>query len=439
MHQKTGSVLQSSSQTIIGALLVLGILFGGCSKEDAVRPSIEVFTPSDNQGFSACDEVTITGRATDNKGLNEVTVTLTDQDGFQVLGSSLVAISGTESQFSLKLKLGGRYTETGIYQLLLTVYDQAGNSANETVPIALSEVPQVLLRPLWAGADLVGGTTLFYRDSLSNIVTGPFLGTGLSDFETDNRNQLLLTSELLGGRFTGRRMDEFDVEFQTDLPTGAMQDGISGISVSTDEIFLSLKVPPYMRVFDLSGELTESWSEVLYPASALLVGEDNLYVSVKGFGGNPIKTDVYGADSRQLKATNVLDWEVEHIRQLENGDVIVAGNESGLGRVRVLNSGNLTVKASLDLQEAVLGLDGSGSEWFLLLESGIWQFEESNASANLQLLSGSFESLAWEAIGGQLYIGGENNVFIIDGNGSLMTQHVGGYGEVKWIDFQYNK
>lgn len=420
-------------------MLVLGILFSGCRKEDAVRPSIEVFSPSDNQGFDACEEVVITGRATDNKGLNEVTVALTDQDGIQSLGSSLVAISGTESQFTLKLKMGDRYTETGNYQLLVTVYDQAGNSARETVPIALTEVPKVLIRPVWGGEDAVGGATLFYADSLNNVVTGPFLGTDLSAFVTDNRNQLLLCSELVGGRFTGRRMDEFELEFQRDLPTGAAQDGITGISVWQDEIFLSLRVPPYLRVFDQVGDLTESWSEVLYPAGALSVGEDHVYVSVKGFGGNPIKTDVYDANSRQLKASNVLGWEVEHLHLMENGDVIAAGNEAGFGRVRVLAASNLTVKAGLDLQEELQGLSGAGEDWFLLLASGVWRFEASNATANLQVASGDFESLGWEEVSGQLYLGGENDVRIVDGNGNQAGQYNGGFGKVKWVDFQYNK
>jgi hypothetical protein len=419
-------------------LLIFPLLWSSCRKDDAVRPSIEVFSPADNQGFTASEEVTITGRATDNRALSEVTVSLTDLFG-QTLGSTVTSISGSESNFSLKLKLGDRYTPSGEYQLLVTVFDQSSNSARETVPLSLTEVPRVLIKPLWTGEDLSGATSLYYPDTLNNVVNGPFLGTGLSDFEADNRNQLLLTTELFGGRFTGRRMNEFEMDFQTDLPTGAMQEGITSVSAHKEQFYLSLKVPPYVRVFDLAGELTQSWTEVLYPAGELLAGEERVWVSVKGFGGNPIKTDVYTADSRQLQATNVLGWEVMHIGLLDNGDIVVAGNESGNGRVSVLDGIGLFEKGNLDLQEELIGLSGSGSDWYLLLRSGVWRFEVDNATANVQLMPGDFESMAWEAVEERIYIGYEDNVNLIDKNGNVVGTYFGGFGVVKGIDFQYNK
>ena len=80
-------------------------------------------------------------------------------------------------------------------------------------------------------------------------------------------------------------------------------------------------------------------------------------------------------DTEQLQATYITDWETEYIQEVEGGRLIVAGNENGAGRVRILDALSLQENAASDLLEEVRAKSDQIMEEFLLKNISIFYMQ----------------------------------------------------------------
>ncbi|HHG86450.1 MAG TPA: hypothetical protein ENJ82_16990 [Bacteroidetes bacterium] len=409
-----------------------------CKKGDHSPPSIAVNHPIDGANFVACDEVRITGQASDNQGLGQVTVTLSDPFTNQILGSSSHALKGLKDDFGFNFKLGDRYTHSGEYQLRITAFDAFGNTANDFVLIQIAELPKQLIHATWVGIDGSEVAQLYVRDSLGLVQSGSILGNKLSGFLIDNRSQQMLVTEGLTGRFDSRNLEDYALNFRNTLLTGGPQQALTGISAVQNKFYLSLNVPPYVRIFDREGAQTTSWSQVLSPVTEILASPVHTWLVLDGAGGMASQLNLYDTFSQQVKATDLLSWRAEKLL-LAAQQIIVCGNDGVQGHVYLLDADHLTHDSENDLTERFLGADGAGQDWFVLLASGLWRIDLGSGNLQGPIVSGNFSSIGFEDVSGNIWLGRQDAVDIYGQNGGLVQTISGSFGLVKWIRFHANK
>lgn len=419
----------------------MAAFFSACEDDvETTPPSLSINLPRDNQQLTAGDELIIQGRASDESGLGELVVTVFRPASPPVFERSEVfSLSDKSQDFEFRLPVSSRYAETGEYLLQISALDIHGNGTTAEIPLLIDELPWELQRPMWVGEDGSGNATLHYRDTLGQLQTGPMLGNQLADVKVDNRFRQLIAAESTTGNAQVWSLNDLAPLYTIDLPTGVVQENITGVSVDQDQIYLGSSVPPYLSVYLTDGDRSGAWSSLPYPVKAVLAGESQLWLSVEGQVGTPTKVDHYDPGTEQLQATYITDWRTDYLLELDGDRLVVAGNENRAGRLRILEANSLQAGSELDLTDEIIGLAGQGNDSYVLTNLGAYQLNPTNGNLLGPVVAGDYTAIGWEREFRQLYLGKENTVEVYDANGNAIATYTGGYGKISWFIFQYNK
>lgn len=428
---------QRYAQTLLLGLLTLTI---GCKKGDNTPPTISVSNPVDGTAATGTDRVTIRGSASDEGGLTQITAQLLSVPDERIFGTQIETVSGTSADFAFEMELGDRYTPTGDYLLRVSATDEAGNFASDWIDLQLTELPRVRHRTLWAGDDGAGTFTLFGRDTLGNTTSGTGLGQAVSALHMDNRSQTLLVTNAASGNFTAYRPEDFSQRFSLGIAANGNNESWTGISSYLERYYLSSVVPPYFRVYNSSGDLITTFDDALHPALSVLTTETRLYGGVRGLVGQPLKLDAYGRNSTQLQVTNVLNREIHQVHATTNhiAAVHLAGQN---GRIYLLDGQSLVTLDSIDFSSPLLHTAYSPENdlLYVLTDLGLQTLDPDLAWLSPVTVSGTFSCVAVDRSSGDVYLGRQDVVEILDAQLSPKGMWQGGFGDVSYIDFHYNK
>ena len=127
------------------SILFAGVIIISCSKndsdddheytpDDVVPPVIEITTPTDNQVFSNNNTINITGKVTDDKGLYQGSIRVTNDANGSLLKEQLYEIHGVLSySFSLPYQVAA--TTASDYTIRVHFEDHGTNKTSKSVKV----------------------------------------------------------------------------------------------------------------------------------------------------------------------------------------------------------------------------------------------------------------------------------------------------------------
>ena len=125
------------------SILFAGVIIISCSKndddhesppDDVVPPVIEITTPTDNQVFSNNNTINITGKVTDDKGLYQGSIRITNDANGSLLKEQLYEIHGVLSySFSLPYQVAAPTASD--YTITVHFEDHGTNKTSKSVKV----------------------------------------------------------------------------------------------------------------------------------------------------------------------------------------------------------------------------------------------------------------------------------------------------------------
>jgi hypothetical protein len=281
------------------SLLALLLFLGGLSgcKRDQTPPTFSLISPTGSLSDSATAVIQVKGQASDQSGLNEVQAYLYSTDP-QIYGQEGYAdaflsqdLTGSSSDFSFAFQLGTKYFRTGMYTLRISVNDKDGFSSSLFFDVNLTEVPLRLIRPLYAVLQPGGDYHLYLPTNGGTTIDTASLGSDLTGFYVDNRNQALATTRS-SGLFDIYRVTDLGRDCQRSAaPLGSLVP-CTGLLPAKLRYYVSMDYAPYVMVLGTSCNSIASLPDVTVKPTSLGAGVHNLYVG--GTAGSSIyKIDRY--------------------------------------------------------------------------------------------------------------------------------------------------
>jgi hypothetical protein len=276
-------------------------------------------------------------------------------------------------------------------------------------------------------------------DTAGVVHAGPAGLQGLTGMIADNRSGQLVAVQTVPGILRAWDWEDFSPLFQVDLPQGTGSEAFTGLSMEGTQYFTSLKVPPYLRSYRNDGAPINDTEEALHPGTAILATKDRVYMGLEGIVGIPLKLDAYDAAGENLLATQLLDWAVEEVQELNADQLLVCGNLQGQGKILVLDRQSLQRDQETDAVGTLVAAATANGRAWILTDQGVYEYFATNGTLSAALVSGSYTALGVDATRNRLFLGGMDQVDVYSGAGALLTTLAGGYGAVRFIDTRYNK
>jgi hypothetical protein len=418
---------------------IIACLYIGCKQTDRDAPTVALSAPSDGFAVVADSDFVIAGVASDEQGLSSITATLFETETGVLIQSKTISITGLSSQFSFEMAAGDRYTTTGLYTLKVTAVDGAGNFGSAFTQIQIQELPLVYLGAVWAGDQGTGHYSLHQLDTAGTLHAGPAGLQALSGLLADNRNGQLVGVQSTPGWLRAWSMEGLDPLWQFDLPQGTGATTYRGISMNHNRYFAALEVPDYVRAYRFDGTSINGFEQALHPATAVLGTHERVYAGLQGVVGLPTKLDAYDAVGGDLIATVPLDWAVSGILPLNDAQLLVWGNEAGMGRLLVVDRVAMTVDQATPLTETLVAAATANGRAWVLTDQGLYEYFGTGGTLSGMLVAGTYTALAVDASSNRLLLGGIDRVEVRSGAGALLETHLGAFGQVQFIDIRYNK
>jgi hypothetical protein len=421
---------------LLGASL---LLCPSCKKQDHDAPSVALSRPADGNTVIADSNFIVEGIASDDQGLSSITAILYASISEEVVASRTVPISGLKQSFSFEMSAGDRYTAAGEYALRVTAVDLAGNHGAAFTQINVQALPLAYWGVAWAGDQGGGSYALHWMDTAGVVHAGPAGIQRLVGMFADNRSGQLVAVQTVPGILRAWDWEDFSPLFQVDLPQGTGSETFAGLSMEGTQYFAALKVPPYLRSYRNDGAPINDTEEALHPGTAILATKERVYMGLEGIVGIPLKLDAYDAAGENLLATQLLDWAVEEVLELNADQLLVCGNLQGQGKILVLDRQSLQRDQETDaVGTFVAAATANGRAW-ILTDQGVYEYFATNGTLSAALVTGNFTALGVDATRNQLFLGGMDQVGVYSGAGALLTTRSGSYGTIKFIDTRYNK
>lgn len=170
------------------------LLWGGCRKEAPnERPSVVIVSPSEFSSVTVPDTLLVEVSATDDRGLEQVSVTLLDQHNIPVVPTVHAAAEGTSATLTLALPVVSEQLYSGLYKLFATASD-GSLTGKDFMSIHLTAAP-LRLRAVFTLATSAAGTTQLYRtDSTGHTALAASYGFELGGAAVGSSAQRLVVA-----------------------------------------------------------------------------------------------------------------------------------------------------------------------------------------------------------------------------------------------------
>lgn len=422
------------------AMSVVGVMcFSACKDEDHDPPAVSLGVPGSGFSVEANSEFRIAGRATDDREVRQVTAMLYDTQTGTVVRTRTETVEGPRVDFDFMMPAGDRYTPSGEYTLVVTAMDAAENTGSAFQQITVQELPLEFRGLYWAGEGSGNQHTVHWRDTTGALHTGPGGLFALSDLLVDSRNSQVVATLSLDGAIWCWDASDFTNIFHVNLSEGMGTATYSGVSMNRKGYFTSVLVPPYLRGYRSEGSSLGNFDEAGYPGTAVLATDEKVYLGLRALLGTPTKLDVYDAASQALQATQVVDWKVSQIVEVDDEQIAACGNRNGLGQILVLDRTSLVRNEETELTDSIVDMVSADGRVWVLTESGLYEYFVSSGTLSTVLVAGAYNSIGIDAARVRIFLGKQNGIEVRTGAGSLVEEINGGFGTVRFIQSLYNK
>ncbi len=404
---------------------ISGIVLNGCKKEKENEvPHITITSPTDGASITVPDSLVVTVQASDDIGLEQITVSILDQNNIPVVAPVGRSVSGTSATVTLVLPILSELLESGDYKLFATASD--GSLIGKDFRTVHITAAPLRLRALFTLTAPSAGTVSLYRtDSTGQTTVAATWSMDLGGAAISSAAQRLCVA---GGSIGDLRVlspDNLDVIWQRpNLSTiGApwfnsvdlcadgrfyigQDDGtLRGLTASNGTGTMNASLPPQFRVVQAitSGEL--------------VVTNERNFVTQEQRVGTYFKASGSLVSSQPLALTPVRMFE-------RTADyVLIFGNQGGQGRVLERNLPGGGGWEPHNWSSPITAVEQLNSNtWLVALANGdLQRFTYSDAGSLSIGTTPVLSTLVKDKMSGAVYGGADGHVLILDpSNGTVL-------------------
>ncbi|MDX5404391.1 MAG: hypothetical protein LPK79_11500 [Bacteroidota bacterium] len=362
----------------IPLLLLLSALFlsslGGCKKEEASYPIVEIFTPASGSFFSVPDTIPVRARVAD-KDLRSVTVTLVDEDYRPIGETASVSVKNNDFTFDLNYPILDPRINTGQYFIRII----ASNNENTTRTyhdIRITGLPRRSRGWLVASNSGLSPASIGLVDSVGNLQALPGYPGPISKLVASSyMRRYILCPYRLDDLFFRSTSDHSMLSSHTflhpaDYPVIRCADG-------DDQVLFAASADGRMFTFNEMGYSSTFPLEPGFEPMEMKVHEDGILMAM--IQRNPIRYSI-----QWIRRTNGFVFSEAPILSKpmaictgNSGRFFLFTNENGSGKVHLYQLGDaLTTPLASPVFPEILTAISVGSEQFVIsTTAGLYFFQ----------------------------------------------------------------
>lgn len=434
-------------QKCCACLAIFIPLVFSCKKDkDKSPPVVQIDLPSNNSVITAGDALRVTGRISDDKKLESVTIKVVSADGNTVLVPAFnVPLDGAELNLDRAFTVGDVHTETGAYQVIVEASD-GKNREKEYRDIRINEIPRVFKKMVLVRKSGAGYT-------LDSLVGGMFQtffsGTGdVSATAINQYDQYLYIAGYKQGNITAYNL-------ATKTPQWVMG---PDISVGTNPLFYSSFYDAGTRVLwqSFAGNTTHRLKAIApngnvqktldmqpgYVAGSILSTANNIIVGEQPYTGTGSSMlSYYYTSGFGLEFTTSMPVKAIKIFELSTHELVIFGNNGAQGEMRIYdrNTNGFWEQVNIPAGKIYDAVQLDANSYIIAHETGLIRFEQSPSNMITISPGKKVQVLYRDVFSGALY-GGEGNMVksFHPLTGNELTS-IAAADSVKGILMQYNK
>ena len=120
------------------------VCFFSCQKKDNSPPDVTINTPLNYSSYQLPTSITITGEISDNQALNELEISVIDDDLIPIISTIYLDVTGKSYSFNETIQVNNSLISSGIFYIRVKAIDVEENFSTSYVTINLSEIPREL-------------------------------------------------------------------------------------------------------------------------------------------------------------------------------------------------------------------------------------------------------------------------------------------------------
>ncbi len=410
----------------------------GCTKsEDASPPSIYVYTPVNNEEFSAGDSIHVTATITHKYLLEYARITLWNNFNIPVLDPIYVYMNDYGYNLDEKYPLDDGL-ETGSYILVLTASD-GYNSANAFRTVQVKGVDKSFERVLAVCRQNTLNTIVYGIDTsggFQNVIELGYPYAG-SDISSGQRQLFMLRPDpyVLHAYDIGDLSEDFSIEAQPPYPVFN--------HVSYDE--------PLLYLCSGNGDI-RGYEMNAYPAYITPVNEDTIpmmanrqYDLVLAYcerrGGPERFIRQYYSATGVFRTSLKINFTVAGFFGLEQGSVLVFGNSGDESSIYLYDAHNNYLAGKWDMPPGnIRGVEQVASSTYLLNhDAGIFLYVHSTGALSLWQEGTDAMAMAFDHTRQLLYYAEDAVVRVRRLSDAALVQEIALPSEVLNLHIQYNR
>lgn len=426
---------------VIIILFALQLFLYGCGKDkDAVKPEITISSPSENQIFTALDTIQITSTIEDETTLEQVDITICDNNKVPVLATVTVVPQDKKITVQIPYALNDVNLESGSYYLWIRASD-GNNIAGKYRGIHISAVPRELKYVYIMS--LFNSTTV----RLHRKVTGGNL-ENISDINGD------LSSTISSSRFQivatcGSTFGDLNVY---DVSSGSLQWSEPVISDPPfpyfinsgmyDEILYCSYYSGNIKGFNNNGTQVFSANTMYGSFPSVLFANNNFLFADHGFySGTEHAFGMYYLSSGAYRQHIITDYIATNIFQMDDDNIFIFGNQNGQGIIRLYSiSGNSTWE-SHTLPAGMISdvVQINENDYIIAHESGLYKYQYDMSSLTSYVSGMNAAKIKFDAINSDIYAAEGNTIYIYDYSSHALISSITVPDPIVGFELLYNK
>ena len=120
------------------------VCFFSCQKKDNSPPDVTINSPLNYSSYQLPTSITITGEISDNRALNELEISIIDDDLIPITSTIYLDVTGKSYSFNETIQVNNSLISSGVFYIRVKAIDVEENFSTSYVTINLSEIPREL-------------------------------------------------------------------------------------------------------------------------------------------------------------------------------------------------------------------------------------------------------------------------------------------------------
>ncbi|MBK9059075.1 MAG: hypothetical protein IPL81_04060 [Flavobacteriales bacterium] len=402
-----------------------GVVLNGCKKDrENEAPHITITSPADGFSLTVPDTLVVTVQASDDIALEQISVSLLDQNNIPVVDAVGTSVSGTSATVTLGLPILSEQLESGDYKLFATASD-GSLSGKDVRTLHVTAVPLRLRALFTATAPSAGTVALYKTDSLGQTALATSWPMDLGGTAISSAAQRLCVAGGSSGDLRVFSPDNPGIIWQRPNLSSIGAPWFTSVDLCADGRFYVGQDDGTLRGFTASngtGTMNAALPAQFRVEQSITSGE-LVVTTERHFVTQEQRMGTYFKASGSLVSSQPLGLTPVRIFERIADFVLIFGNQGGQGHVldRNLPGGGgwepYTWPSTITAVEQI----GSGT-WLVALANGdLQRFTYSDAGSLSIGTTPVLSTLVKDKVSGAIYGGADGHVLILDpSNGAIL-------------------